>query len=94
MRAKQRAVTKPTCCSGTHSRPLGRIGIAKVVIKTREYLAAVKPQDTGMMLELMHFQNELIDLDEFKAPTTQTAAKKELDMAKSLIDSMTEELRN
>lgn len=68
----------------------GRIGIAKVVIKTREYLAAVKPQDSGMMLELMHFEDELIDLDEYKAPTAKTAAKKELDMAKSLIDSMTE----
>ncbi len=68
----------------------GKIGIAKVVIKTRQHLAAVKPQDDGLMLELMHFANELKDVDEFKRPSAAKIAKKELDMAKALIDSMTE----
>jgi DNA end-binding protein Ku len=68
----------------------GKIGIAKVVIKTRQHLAAVKPQDDGLMLELMHFANELKDVDEFKRPTASKIAKKELDMAKALIESMTE----
>src|SRR5688572_25261274 len=38
----------------------GKIAIAKVVIKTRQHLAAVKPHEKGLMLELMHFANELI----------------------------------
>jgi len=33
----------------------GKIAIAKVVIRTRQHLAAVKPQKKGLMLELMHF---------------------------------------
>src|SRR5690348_11846760 len=33
----------------------GRIAIAKLVIKTRQHLAAIKPRETGLMLELMHF---------------------------------------
>jgi DNA end-binding protein Ku len=66
----------------------GKIGIAKVVIKTREHLAAVKPQESGLMLELMHFANELIDVSEFKLPATPNVAKKELEMAKALIQSM------
>src|SRR5215510_12643482 len=33
----------------------GKVGIAKVVIKTRQYLAAVKPNEKGLVLELMHF---------------------------------------
>ena len=37
----------------------GRIAIAKVVIKTRQHLADVKPQGKGLMLELMHFADEL-----------------------------------
>ncbi|HWB57913.1 MAG TPA: Ku protein [Chthoniobacteraceae bacterium] len=65
-----------------------KIAIAKVVIKTRQHLAAVKPQEKGLMLELMHFASELIDLDEFKIPEAKSAGKKELQMAKSLIDSM------
>ncbi len=65
-----------------------KIAIAKVVIKTRQHLAAVKPQEKGLMLELMHFASELIDNEEFKSPKTQVAGKKELKMAESLIASM------
>jgi DNA end-binding protein Ku len=70
-------------------RTTGKIAIAKVVIKTRQHLAAVKPQERGLMLELMHFADELIDISEFKVPATQDLAKKELEMAKALVDSMT-----
>lgn len=72
-------------------RVSGKIAIAKVVIKTRQHLAAVKPQEKGLMLELMHFANELLDLDEFKLPKTESIGKKELQMAESLIDSMSDE---
>ncbi len=67
-----------------------KIAIAKVVIKTRQHLAAVKPQEKSLMLELMHFATELVDLDEFKLPTAHPAGKKELQMATALIDSMSE----
>lgn len=66
-----------------------KIGIAKVVIKTRQHLAAVKPQDEGLMLELMHFPDELRALDEFRKPASVAVGKKELEMARSLINSMT-----
>ncbi len=67
----------------------GKIGIAKVVIKTRQHLAAIKPQKRGLMLELMHFPEELVDVCEFKAPAEKTASKAEMNMAKQLINSMT-----
>jgi DNA end-binding protein Ku len=68
----------------------GKIGIAKVVIKTRQHLAAVKPQEQGLMLELMHFADEIHDVKDFKLPHAAQVGKKELDMAKSLISTMTE----
>jgi DNA end-binding protein Ku len=68
----------------------GKIAIAKVVIKTRQHLAAVKPQGDGLMLELMHFSNELIDVDEFKLPATKDVGKKELQMAEALVNSMSD----
>src|SRR6202046_2825006 len=37
----------------------GKIAISTVVIRTRQHLAAVKPQKKGLMLELMHFQAEV-----------------------------------
>ncbi len=66
-----------------------RIGIARVVIKTRQHLAAIRAQDKGLMLELMHFPEELVDVSEFKAPATQSASKPEMNMAAQLIESMT-----
>jgi DNA end-binding protein Ku len=72
-------------------RASGRIGIAKVVIKTRQHLAAVKPQESGLMLELMHFASELIDVGEFKFPAGTEVGKKEMQMAQALIDSMSDE---
>jgi DNA end-binding protein Ku len=68
----------------------GKIGISRVVIKTRQHLAAVKPQEKGLMLELMHFAEDLVDVDEFRAPKAVHPAKKELEMARTLINSMTE----
>ena len=38
----------------------GKIGIAKVVISNREHLASVKPDGLFLVLELMHFANEIL----------------------------------
>ncbi len=67
----------------------GKIAIARVVIKTRQHLAAVKPQGKNLMLELMHFPDELRDASDFKAPEGAAPAKAEMAMAQKLIDSMT-----
>lgn len=42
------------------------------------------------MLELMHFASELREVEDFRQPREAKIAKKELDMAKALIDSMSE----
>jgi DNA end-binding protein Ku len=68
----------------------GKIALAKVVIKVRQHLAAIKPQEKGLMLELMHFPDEIRDVSEFKAPATKAISKPEMKMALQLIDSMSE----
>src|SRR5690606_21025532 len=68
----------------------GKIAIAKVVIKTRQHLAAIKPQESGLMLELMHFPDEILEVSEFKTPTVKAPGKAELRMAHQLIESMSE----
>jgi DNA end-binding protein Ku len=65
-----------------------KIGVAKVVIKTREYLAGVKPEDGALVLELMHFADELADASKLHIPKKVEVGKREMTMAKSLIDSM------
>jgi DNA end-binding protein Ku len=66
----------------------GKVGIAKVVIKTREYLAGVKPEDGVLVLELMHFVDELADPGKLHIPKKIEVGKREMNMATSLIDSM------
>jgi DNA end-binding protein Ku len=69
----------------------GKVGIAKVVIKTRQHLAAVKPEDSLLVLELMHFSEEIIDTSELKVPgQTSNLGAKELDMAVDLVKKMSD----
>lgn len=59
-----------------------------MVIKTRQYLAGVKPEDGALVLELMHFADELADPEKLHVPKKTEVGKREMSMAKSLIDSM------
>jgi len=65
-----------------------KVGVAKVVIKTREYLAGVKPEDGALVLELLHFADELADTSKLHIPKKVEVGKREMTMAKSVIDSM------
>ncbi len=69
----------------------GKVGIAKVAIKNREYLAAVKPDGLFLVLELMHFANEVLEPESLKSAAEREVSAKELEMAGALIDAMTTE---
>ena len=69
----------------------GKVGIAKVVIKTRQHLAAVKPEDDALVLELMHFSEELVEPGSLVFPGTREIGSRELDMATKLISRMSGE---
>jgi len=70
----------------------GKIGIARVVIRTREYLCAVMPQDQALLLVLLRFPQELVDAEEYALPDKAIAeyriSDRELEMAGELIESM------
>src|SRR5438270_6479864 len=65
-----------------------KVGIAKVIIKTREYLAGVKPEDGALVLELMHFADELVETSQLSIPKKVEVGKRELQMAGALVESM------
>ena len=73
-------------------RGSGRAGIAKVVIRTREYLAAVLPQGDALVLVLLRYPQELVDPADYALPEGKASdyriSAKELQMAEQLIDSM------
>ncbi|MEA9481165.1 Ku protein [Xanthomonas campestris] len=76
-------------------RDTGKVGIAKVVIRTREYLAAVMPQGDALILLLLRYQQEVVDPEDFKLPSGAVSeyriTAKEQEMAKQLIESMSGE---
>jgi DNA end-binding protein Ku len=73
----------------------GKIGIARVVIRTREYLSAVMPKDKALILVLLRYPQELVSSDDYRIPEGGLAqyriATKELAMAEQLIKSMASE---
>jgi len=68
----------------------GRVGIAKVVLKSREHLAAVKPVGKLLMLGMMRFAHEIVNPSELQLPDAIVPAGKEMDLARTLIDTMTD----
>jgi DNA end-binding protein Ku len=73
-------------------RDSGKLGMARVVIRTREYLAAVMPHQHALILVLLRYPQELVDPEDYKLPTEATSSyrisAKEKEMARQLIDSM------
>ncbi|MFC5581107.1 Ku protein [Rhodanobacter terrae] len=73
----------------------GKIGIARVVIRTREYLSAVMPKGDALMLMLMRYPQELLDTDDYRIPAGAASkyriSAKEMQMAEQLIDSMSDD---
>jgi len=75
-------------------RQVGVIGIATVVIQTRQHLAAVVPVGRLLMLDTLRFVDEIREARGLAAPAEGTKAAglsaKELDMARELVESMKE----
>jgi len=70
----------------------GKIGIAHVVVRTREYLSAVMAKGNALILMLMRYPQELVDVSDYEIPTGSAAShrvtKPEMQMARQLIESM------
>jgi DNA end-binding protein Ku len=68
----------------------GKVGIAKVVLKSREHLAAVKSVGNLLTLQTMRFAHEIVDSGSLNVPQKTDVSKKEMDLANTLIDSMSD----
>jgi DNA end-binding protein Ku len=67
----------------------GKVGIARFVLKSKPYLAAIRPMDDVLVLETLFFADEVRELKEIGGlPVQAEVPERELDMAKSLIGLM------
>lgn len=76
-------------------RRSGKVGVARVVIRTREYLAAVIARGSMMLLEILRYPHELRGSDDLEVPdedlTALGVSEKELKMAELLVEQMVED---
>lgn len=68
-----------------------KAGISKVIIRTRQHLAAVKANGKLLVLELMRFADEIVAPSAINVPAERAPGKREITMAKTLVDQLTED---
>jgi len=75
-------------------REVGKIGIANVVIRVKQHLAALVCVGDTIVLNTLRYPDEIRPTDELKIPGADTKAaqvtEKELQMAKALVEGMSE----
>lgn len=73
----------------------GKVGVATVVIHTRQYLSVVTPMGKSLVLNLLRFPDELRSADDLDLPgedlESQGVSEKELKMAEMLVGTMIDE---
>lgn len=66
-----------------------KVGIAKFVMRQKEYLAALRPVDGAICLEIMHFAGEVVPVKELDGlPKAQEMDERQLKVANQLIDAL------
>src|ERR671935_646381 len=66
----------------------GKVGIAKVVIRNKQHLAALRPYDGVLLLETMYYSDEVRKPE--RVDGDAKVRKAEVDMAKSLVENLSD----
>lgn len=72
-------------------RKSGKAGIATMILREKQHLCAIEVTDKAMVLTMMRFAEELVDVSDLSLPSKELVRDKELDLAMMLIDSLTSE---
>jgi DNA end-binding protein Ku len=95
--APQKAGRKAYALLRETLRRTGKAGIGKVVIRTRQHLAAVVPREEALLLVILRFADELRDAADLDLPTGNLQkhgiTPKELDMAEKLVAAMEDDFK-
>lgn len=67
-----------------------KVAVARFVMRTKEHLAILKAKDDLLILQEIRFPSEMRDPSGLKIPEAEKTSAKELDLALSLIDQLTE----
>jgi DNA end-binding protein Ku len=69
-------------------RETGLVGVATIVLRNAQHLAALEVVRDAMVLTLMRYAEELVDVSEYKFPSASDVRKPELQMARTLVEQL------
>ena len=69
-------------------RETGLVGIATIVLRDAQHLAALEVKGEAMVLTMMRYEEELVDTTEYKFPSAKDIRKPELQMARTLVEQL------
>ena len=74
-------------------RRTGKVGLARVVVSTRQHLAALMPSEQGLVLELLRWEDEVRDTAGLPLPDAgeTKVTERELKMAEQLVNDLADE---
>lgn len=72
-------------------RKTGRVGIAKIILRESEHLCAVETIENALVLTMMRFEEEVVDISTFDFPAKSEARAREVDMAVQLVEHLAAE---
>lgn len=72
-------------------RKSGKAGIATMILREKQHLCAIEVAEKAMVLTMMRFAEELVDVSDLSLPSKELVRDKELDLAMMLIESLTSE---
>ena len=67
-----------------------RVGLARFAMRNKEHLVVIRPYEGGLMLHTMYYQDEVVAADEVDRGENAKTSDRELELAKRLIDDLTE----
>jgi len=67
-----------------------KVAVCKFILRTKENLAILKPEGDALVLNQIRFQSELREPENLGLPSAESMNEKELDLALSLVDQLTE----
>jgi DNA end-binding protein Ku len=69
----------------------GRVGVGTFVMRQREHLAALRPAGKALMVTTLRFPDEIRSAEDLDLPGDEKLAKKEVDLAKKLVDTLADD---
>jgi DNA end-binding protein Ku len=87
----EKSAEKPYALLNKTLEKTGRIAIAKFALRDRERLVSVRPQDGALLMNTLHWPDEIRSTEDLDIPETVKLSPAELKMAENLVNMMATE---